>query len=118
MERNESGTSRSGRILNALVIAVPLLVAATKLLPGVPAIDIADLLGSTVSSALAHVLAALSLARTLLGARRSAAAGAWLARRMLGERIAERFRAAPAVGDLIVDACNGLRTRNGRHHRS
>ena len=117
MTRDESGTSQSGRILNAFVIVLPLLVAATKLLPGVPAIDVADLLGSTASSVLANVVAALSLVRTILGARRSSAAAEWLVRRVLGERMAERFRAAPAVSDLIVDACQELRVRNGRYHR-
>jgi len=71
MKRDESGTSQSGRIVNAFVIALPLLVAATKLLPGVPAIEVVEVLGSTASSVLAHVVAALSLVRTILGARRS-----------------------------------------------
>ena len=117
MKRDESGTSQSGRIVNAFVIALPLLVAATKLLPGVPAIEVVEVLGSTASSVLAHVVAALSLVRTILGTRRSSAVGAWLVQRVLGERIAERFRAAPAVSDLIVDACHELRTRNSRYHR-
>ena len=117
MKRDGSGKSQSGRIVSAFVIALPLLVAATKLLPGVPAIDVADLLGTTASSVLAHVVAALSLVRTILGTRRSSAVGAWLVQRVLGERIAERFRGAPAVSDLIVDACHDLRVRNGRYHR-
>ena len=111
MNSNEPGTSQSARILNAFVIGLPLLVAATKVLPGMPAIDVADLLGSTWSSALAHLLATLSLIRTILGARRSSAASDWLVRHVLGERIAERLRATPAVGDLIVNACHQLRAR-------
>jgi hypothetical protein len=114
MNRNEPGTSQSARILNALVVALPLLVAATKVLPGVPAIDVADLLGSAWSSALAHTVASLSLIRTILGARRSSAVCAWLLRPVVGRRIAERLCAAPPVGDLIVSACHELRARDGR----
>jgi hypothetical protein len=117
MKRNGSGTSRNGRIVNALVIAVPLLVAAAKLLAGVPAIDVAELLGSALSTTLAHALAALSLMRTILGARRSSAAGDWLVRRVLGERVAARLRAAPAVSDVIVDTYHELRARGCRSSR-
>ena len=109
----EPGTTQNGRAVKALVILLPLLVAATKLLPDLPVIDATDLLGNSTSALLAHVLATLSLARTVLGAQRSALVSDWCLRRMFGKRIAERFRAAPALGDLIVNACQALRTRKG-----
>ena len=116
MNHDEPGTTQSGRVLDAFVILLPLLVAATKLLPGGLALGVAELLGGTAAATLAHVLAGLSLLRAALGARRSSAAGEWLLRRVLGERIAERFRAAPAVGDLIVNACHDLRARKDAGH--
>ena len=117
MRCDEPGTSQSGRILSAFVILLPLLVAATKLLPGISAIDVTELLGSTASTVLAHVFTTVTLVRTILGARRSSALHYWLLRRALGERIAERFRAPPTVGDLISNACQELRARNRRSRR-
>ena len=114
----EPGTTQNGRAVKALVILLPLLVAATKLLPDLPVIDATDLLGNATSALIAHVLATLSLARTILGAQRSALVSDWFLRRMLGERIAKRFRAAPAISDLIVNACQALRARKGSLQRN
>lgn len=115
MGSNEQGRAQGGRIANALAILLPLLVAATKLLPdGGPLSDAAELIGHAASSLLAHVLAILSLARAVLGAQRSATASEWLLRSVLGERIARRFRAGPSLADLVVSACQELRARKAR----
>ena len=113
MKIDEPGTTQSGRIAKTFVILFPLLVAATRLLPDTPVIDATDLIGSATAGLLAHVVATLSIVRTILGARRSSDLGDWLLRRVLGERIAESIRDAPAVGDLVVKACQGLRDRKG-----
>jgi hypothetical protein len=112
MSSNEPGTSQGGRVVDACVILFPLLVAAVKLLPGAATVEVAELLGGAATAALAHALAALSLARAILGARRSALVGDWIVRHALGERVAERFRAAPAVADLIVSTRKERRSRN------
>ena len=115
MSSNEQGRTQGGRIANAFAILLPLLVAATKLLPdGGPISDAAELLGHATSTLLAHVLAMLSIARAILGARRTADVAEWLLRRVLGDRIARRFRDGPSLADLIVSACQELRARKAR----
>jgi hypothetical protein len=115
MSSNEQGRTQGGRIANACAVLLPLLVAATKVLPeGGPLSDAADLLGHAATTTLAHVLATLSVARAILGAQRSAIVTEWLLRIVLGERLARRFRGGPSLADLIVSACQDLRAHKAR----
>jgi hypothetical protein len=109
---SEPQTIRSGRIATAFAIVATLLVAAAKVAADAGLMgDVPGLLGSFASAALTHIVATLSLARTILGARRSAAVAEWLLRRVLGPRLAARIVSGPAVADLIVNACRELRAR-------
>lgn len=110
----EPQTIRSGRIAAALAIVATLVMAIAKVAADAGLMgDAPGLLGSFAGATLTDLVATLSVVRTLLGARRSAAVSEWLLRRVVGPRLAARITGGPAVADLIVDAYRDLRARRG-----
>jgi hypothetical protein len=109
---SEAQTIRSGRIAAALAIVATLVMALAKVAAEAGLMgDAPGLLGRFAGATLTHLVATLSIARTLLGARRSAAVSEWLLRPVLGPQLAARITGGPAVADLIVNAYRDLRAR-------